>query len=121
VDDIAQGHVLAMEKGKIGETYIIAGEPYRVVEAFRLASQITGKPAPGVASHRVLKALSILVRPFDNFLPETYTSEGLRELAGPTYLGDNRKARRELGYNPRPFREGWEQTLRHEMRLLGML
>jgi nucleoside-diphosphate-sugar epimerase len=121
VDDIARGHVLAMEKGKIGETYIIAGEPYGVVEAFRLASQITGKTAPGVVSHRVMKALSILVRPFDNFLPETYTSEGLRELAGPTYLGDNRKARRELGYDPRPFREGWEQTLRHEMQFLGML
>ena len=28
VDDIAQGHILAMEKGKIGESYIIAGEPY---------------------------------------------------------------------------------------------
>ena len=46
VDDIVQGHILAMENGKIGETYIIAGEPYKVAEAFKLASQITGKRAP---------------------------------------------------------------------------
>lgn len=121
VDDIVQGHMLAMEKGKIGESYIIAGEPYQVVDAFKLASQITGKRAPGVVSHKMMKALSVIVKPFDNFLPETYTSEGLREIAGPTYLGDNSKAKRELGYNPRPFREGWEETLRHEMKLLGML
>ena len=120
VDDIVQGHMLAMEKGKIGESYIIAGEPYKVADAFQLASQITGKRAPGIVSHKVMRILSILVKPFDNFLPETYTSEGLREIAGPTYLGDNSKAKRELGYNPRPFREGWGETLRHEMKLLSM-
>ncbi len=66
-----------------------------------------------------MKLLSVLVTPFDSFLPETYTSEGLREVAGPTYLGDNSKAKRELGYNPRPLREGWGETLRHEMKLLN--
>ena len=120
VDDIIQGHILAMEKGRIGESYIIAGEPYKMTDAFQLASQITGKRAPGVVSHKVMKALSVIVKPFDNFLPPTYTSEGLREIAGPTYLGDNSKAKRELGYNPRPFREGWGKTLRHEMDLLDI-
>jgi len=120
VDDIVQGHILAMEKGKIGETYIIAGEPYKIVDAFRLASQMTGKRAPMTTPYQVMKVLSVLVKPLDNFLPETYTSEGLREVAGPTYLGDNSKARQELGYNPRPLREGWGETLRHEMKLLSM-
>ena len=121
VDDIAQGHILAMEKGKIGESYILAGEPYKLAEAFKLASQITGKRAPSVVSHKVMQALSRIVKPFDNFLPETYTSEGLRVVSGVTYLGDNSKARRELGYDPRPLRIGWEETLRHEMKSLGML
>ena len=120
VDDIVQGHILAMEKGKIGESYIIAGEPYTVVDAFKLASEITGQRAPGVVPYQVMKIMSILVKPFDKLLPETYTSEGLREIAGPTYLGNNSKAKRELGYNPRPFREGWGETLRHEMKLLSM-
>lgn len=120
VDDIAHGHILAMEKGQTGETYIIAGEPSTLQNTFQLASHLTGKPAPRAIPHQMLKALSVLVKPFDAFLPETYTSEGLRVIAGVTYMGDNRKARRFLGYNPRPLREGLESTLRHEMSLLGM-
>lgn len=120
VDDTVQGHILAMEKGKLGETYIIAGEPHTIVDAFKLASQITGKRAPMIAPYQMMKVLSVLVTPFDSFLPEIYTSEGLRALAGNTYWGDNSKAKRELGFSVRPFREGWEETLRHEMKLLGM-
>jgi nucleoside-diphosphate-sugar epimerase len=120
VDDIAHGHVLAMGRGQIGETYIIAGEPSTLQNTFQLASHLTGKDAPRAVPHQMVKALSVLVKPFDLFLPETYTSEALRVIAGVTYLGDNRKARRFLGYHPRPLREGLESTLKHEMSLLGM-
>ena len=119
VDDIANGHILAMEKGRVGESYIIAGEPYGIADAFKLGSQITVKRAPKVVPYQMMKALSVLVRPFDNFLPETYTSEGLRVVAGVTYWGDNSKAKRELGYHPRPLREGWGETLLHEQKLLN--
>jgi len=91
-----------------------------VASAFRLASEITGKRAPRIVPHQVLGLMSTLVRPLDGILSPTYTSEGLRVIAGVTYLGDNTKARRELGYAPRPFRAGWEEILRHEMGLLGM-
>ena len=120
VDDIAHGHILAMEKGQIGETYIIAGEPSTLQNTFQLASHLTGKDAPRAIPYQTIEAFSVLVKPFDSFLPETYTSEGLRTIAGVTYIGDNRKAKRFLGYNPRPLREGLESTLRHEMSLLGM-
>jgi nucleoside-diphosphate-sugar epimerase len=120
IDDSALAHILAMEKGVPGETYIIAGEPCTYQDAFQLASHITGKPAPRAVPYQIFKALSFLVKPFDAFLPETYTSEALRVLAGPTYWGDNRKAKRFLGYNPRPLRQGLESTLRHEMSLLKM-
>ncbi len=120
VDDVARGHILAMEKGRAGETYIIAGEPHTTESAFKLAGQVTGRPAPRTVPYQMMKVLSALVKPFDSFLPESYTSEALRIIAGVTYLGDNSKARAELGYSLRPFREGWEATLRHELRLLGM-
>ena len=120
VDDIAHGHILAMEKGVPGESYIIAGEPCTYQEAFQLASHITGKPAPKAVSPGLFRILSSLVQPFDNFLPEMYTSEGLRIMGGVTYWGDNSKAKRFLGYHPRPLAEGLETTLRHEMSLLGM-
>lgn len=120
VEDIVQGHVLAMEKGKFGESYIIAGEVCTLAGAYKLASQVTSKRTPMTVPWQVVKALSILVKPFDPLLPDSYTSEGLRIIAGTTYLGDNSKARRELGYNPRPLRKGWEETLEHEMKLLDM-
>jgi nucleoside-diphosphate-sugar epimerase len=120
VEDVAHGHILAMEKGVPGESYIIAGEPCSYQEAFQLASHITGKPAPKFVSYRVFKTLAALVKPFDSLLPESYTSEGLSVVAGPTYWGDNSKAKRFLGYKPRPLTEGLESTLKHEMSLLGM-
>jgi nucleoside-diphosphate-sugar epimerase len=120
VDDIAHAHIMAMEKGVPGESYIIAGEPCTFQEAFQLASHLTGKSAPPAVSPGIFKVMSALVKPFDQFLPELYRSEPLRIMAGVTYWGDNSKARRFLGYNPRPLREGLESTLRHEMSLLGM-
>ncbi|HEX2990275.1 MAG TPA: NAD-dependent epimerase/dehydratase family protein [Anaerolineales bacterium] len=120
VDDTADGHILAMEKGVPGESYIIAGEACTHAEAFQLASHISGKPVPKVVSPTLFKVMSSLVKPFDNVLPETYRSESLRILAGVTYWGDNSKAKRFLGYKPRPLTEGLESTLRHEMSLLGM-
>jgi len=118
VDDIARGHTLAMERGKTGESYIIAGEPYKLADAFKLASQITDKRAPITVPYQMMKVLSVLATPFDSLLPESYTSEGLRSIGGITYIGDNAKAKRELGYNPRPLRDGWKETLQHEMNLL---
>jgi nucleoside-diphosphate-sugar epimerase len=120
VEDVVQGHILAMEKGRIGESYIIAGDRYLLFDAFKLASQFSGKRPPKMAPAQMIKFMSVLAKPFDSFLPPAYTSEGLRVIAGVTYMGDNSKARRELGYDPRPFREGWEETVRHEMKLLGM-
>ena len=120
VEDAARGHILAMEKGVIGETYIIAGEPHTYEDAFTLASHITGKPTPRFVSPRFFQVMASLVKPFDKFLPETFTSETMRVLSGVTYWADNRKARRFLGYNPRPLTEGLESTLKHEMSLLGM-
>jgi len=120
VDDIARGHILAMEKGKAGESYIIAGEPYKLADAFKLASEITGRRAPMTVPYQMMKVMSLMVKPLDGFVPESYTSEGLRVVAGVTYIGDNSNAKRDLGYQPRPLREGWEETLRHEMKLLNL-
>ena len=120
VEDVAKGHLLAMDKGKIGQSYHLAGEPYGLLDAYRLAQEITGIPTPLAVSPRLVAVMSILVKPFDRFVSESYTSEGLRIIAGATYIGDNSKARRELGFDPRPLRQGLEQTLRHEMTIIDM-
>ena len=110
VDDTARGHLLAMEKGSVGQAYIIAGWPHTLIDAFDLAERITGIRAPRFrASPGLLRALAAISR-----------SERLRVAAGVTYLGSNAKARRELGFAPRPLEEGLRETLQHEMRLLGI-
>lgn len=53
-------------------------------------------------------------------MPVTYTAEYLRVSAGVTDTGSNAKARRALGYDPRPLEDGLRETRLHEMALLGM-
>ena len=121
VDDVARGHILAMEKGRIGESYIIAGPCHRLTEFFELAEEITGVPAPKMRmAPGVMRAMAGLMSVIEKVapVPEMYTSEYLRVNGGTTYMGDNAKARRELGYNPRPLREGAEETLKYEMERL---
>ena len=123
VDDIARGHTLAMEKGIPGESYIIAGPKHSFVEVMKLAEQLTGIPAPRLrVAPNLIKVMSATMGVVEKVvpLPESYTSEGLRIVAGVTYLGDNSKARRQLGYEPRPLEEGLRETLYYEMKLLGM-
>lgn len=44
--DVAQGHLLALEYGKVGERYILGGENLTLKQIFDLLSQISGRPAP---------------------------------------------------------------------------
>lgn len=114
VDDVARGHILAMEKGRPGECYIIAGEPHDLVEAYAIASRITGLPQPplrlppwGMRGLAVIMAAIGALVP----LPMAFAAESLREAAGVTYLGSDGKARRELGYATRSLPDGLAETL----------
>ncbi len=123
VDDAAQAHLLVMERGRLGESYFTCGPAHTFVEVMKLAAQITGIPAPArTAPPWLLRASSGLMSVVERVVsvPDTYSSEYLRVSAGVTYLGSNAKARAELGWKPRPLKEGLAATLRHEMSLLGL-
>jgi len=123
VDDTARGHLLAMEKGHTGESYIIAGPPHTLIETLQVAESITGVKAPRIhASAGMMRAMSRAMSVVERAipLPPTFTTEGLRVLAGVTYLGNSAKAERELGFTARPLEVGLPETLRHEMQILGM-
>lgn len=123
VDDVARGHVLAMEKGRAGESYILAGEPYGFLEALDLAEGITGIKAPRLRIPPApIKAVASLMEKIERYvaIPSTYRSESLRGTAGVTYLGRSDKARRELGWTVRPLEEGLRETLTYDMSALGL-
>ncbi len=48
VEDVAEGHVLAAQKGEVGERYILGGENMSMKELLHMLSDITGLPAPRV-------------------------------------------------------------------------
>jgi dihydroflavonol-4-reductase len=50
VDDIARGHLLAMEQGTPGESYFLAGEPCALADGLRLLAELAGKPGPDRSS-----------------------------------------------------------------------
>jgi nucleoside-diphosphate-sugar epimerase len=123
VEDTARGHILAMEKGQPGESYIIAGQPATLTEALKYGEEAFGIPAPRVQiPPAVLKGLAGVLGVVERVIPlrGLFAAESLRTVAGVTYLGSNAKAKRELGYAPRPLSEGLVATARYEMEQLGI-
>jgi nucleoside-diphosphate-sugar epimerase len=121
VEDTARGHLLAMDKGAVGEAYIIAGQVATLVDVLQLAQEITGIPtprlrfAPGMmkAAAQVMSLIGGVVP-----LPLTFKPEVLRTAAGVTYLGSSDKAREALGFTTRPLIEGLRETLLYDMQRL---
>jgi nucleoside-diphosphate-sugar epimerase/N-acetylglutamate synthase-like GNAT family acetyltransferase len=123
VDDTAHGHVLAMDKGRPGESYILAGPPHTLDEALEIAERVTGIRPPRLRPPAfLLRALAAAASVVERVvpLPQTYTAETLRIAAGVTYLASSEKAQEELGFRVRPLEDGLKETLQYEMQLLGM-
>jgi dihydroflavonol-4-reductase len=122
VDDTARGHVLAMERGRIGESYVLAGECRMWTEILDLAHQITGVRPPRLTLPPALARMSsALMRPLAAVvpLPQMYHPETLRIAAGVTYWADDALARRDIGWDPRPLRDGLAETLAAERAALA--
>ncbi|MEX2420047.1 MAG: NAD-dependent epimerase/dehydratase family protein [Acidimicrobiia bacterium] len=118
VEDVAQAHVLAMEFGRIGETYIVGGQPHSVRSVLAAAGELAGKaypplPLPRWAVHPPAVVLGGLATVLRSLRP---TVERLRVSAGVTYLGTDAKARAELGFDPRTLEEGLPETVEWILR-----
>jgi len=110
VRDIAVGHVLAAERGRKGESYLLSGERMTVREMMRILAGLAGRKPP-----RVFLPLPVAAG-LAAFAPLFEKLTGRRSLLTPyavhTLAVDfeirDRKAREELGHAPRPV----EQSLR---------
>jgi len=123
IEDIARAHVAAMEQGRVGQSYFIAGPAHTLIDAVTLAARCSGRPAPlATVPAGVLRGAARLARAVETLLPlpAGLSSETLAVLGGATYLGADDKARRELGFAPRPLAEGLRHLVEHEMRQLGL-
>lgn len=112
VEDIAEGIILAAEKGELGESYVLAGPAVSLGEMVDFWSYLTGKPAPLVRiPAAVLKSLAPVMEAAGSVvpLPRMFAGETLGS-AGVTYMARADKARAELGWKPRPLQAGMVET-----------
>jgi nucleoside-diphosphate-sugar epimerase len=114
VMDVAQGHILAMERGRSGATYMICGPPQRLRAVLNMAGVLVGKRrGPLPAPWWLLRPAAAVMRGTGYLIPPVRgAGERLGVLAGHTYLGDDTRARREIGFSPRPLEEGLPDTVR---------
>ncbi|MGH3037232.1 MAG: NAD-dependent epimerase/dehydratase family protein [Gaiellaceae bacterium] len=102
VEDAVEGILLAHDRGRVGETYIIGGEIATLREAVERAFAVAGRRP------RVVPVPTWVVRlatPFGPLLG-LGVSDYVSASDGVTYWGSDAKARRELGYAPRALDEG---------------
>jgi nucleoside-diphosphate-sugar epimerase len=114
VDDIADGHLLALEKGRNGESYILTGPAITYQQMMELWQSICGVPAPKVWLPGWTAALSAqLVGGLEKVfkLKIALSSEALMTQADYTYYGTADKAQRELGWQPRPLEAAFKEVL----------
>lgn len=117
VDDVAQGHVLAAEKGRVGESYILGGDVMTFGDLLQVVARLAGVPAPLLLLDSSLIApLRPLATWLERFmpLPPLLSSEMLNSL-GCTWWFSSAKAERELGYTHRPIEEGMAETITYEV------
>ncbi len=106
VDDVAAGHILALERGRAGERYILGSENLTLLALLELVDDVMGQPRrhvrlPREAVWPVAMACEALAR----FGIEPLVTRDHLRMAAKTMFFSNAKAVRELGFSPRPARD----------------
>ena len=104
VDDVADGHLLAFDKGRIGQRYILGAENLTLAEILRRIALMTGRRAPTVKiPHDVVLPLAAGAEFLARFTGrEPFATRDGINLARKRMFFSSAKAERELGYRPRP-------------------
>jgi len=113
VEDVAAGHVSALERGRPGERYILAGENAAMNELFRLVAEVSKVPPPRLhIPYAAAGALGWLLYAWAELTgtPPLLTHEVVGVFR-EHWAYTSAKAERELGYHMTPLAEGLRRTL----------
>jgi dihydroflavonol-4-reductase len=116
VDDVARGHLLAEERGRPGERYILAGEDWSLEEILATLASISGRLTPRVVIPRIVALCAAYM---DNLVmgtilrrEPTIPLDAVR-LAGCRNYVSGERARSELGYMTRPVEQGLREAVEY--------
>jgi dihydroflavonol-4-reductase len=119
VEDVAAGIIAALDKGRVGEAYILSGDNVTTRQMIETLAGVVGRKPPRLdlptVFLRALAPVGPVVAPAMGLPPNLRETISAGE--GVTYWGTSAKAEAELGYNPRPLAVGLEDLLRAEGRL----
>jgi len=107
VDDVAEGHWLAFEKGTIGERYILGGEDMALADILAEIARLTGRRPPAMRlPHNLIVPVAWFAESWDRIAggEPFVTLDGIRMARKRMYFSSD-KARKDLGYAPRPSGE----------------
>lgn len=113
LDDVVQGHILAMEKGRPGEKYILGGYNLSLGQFLEAVSKVTGRKGKRIRiPYAVLKTMAWGGRVRSKLLNKQpmVTSEYLRKLKYHWPVS-SQKAKDQLGYQPRTLEEAIAKTV----------
>ena len=122
VDDVAEGHVLALEHGRIGERYVLGGENMPLKDILTLVATVAGRKPPSIRlPEGVVWPAAFVMEYFARLtgIPPLMTRDHLKMARKKMYYSSD-KAIRELGYRPRPARQAVEDAVAW-FRANGML
>jgi len=105
VDDLALGHVLALEKGAQGRSYICGGDNITMARLLEILSNVTGLPASDRRFPSIFPLVAGRVSQFiegDVLKREPRVPFEAAQMATTTMTFDDSRARNELGYTSRP-------------------
>ena len=113
VEDIAEGIVLAHDKGAIGESYILGGEVTTLGDVVTRAAGLAGRKPPRITMPGFMVKAGIPVAPLVTKMMgmPPNLKELIRTSDGVTFWATHAKAERELGYSPRGLDEGLPETV----------
>ena len=115
VEDVAEGHMLAAEKGAGGERYVLGGHAIGWPELVERLAELSGVRHPVVVLPR---SLSSLARVQEVLRVPGFQLGAAVELMGTNWRYSSRKAQRELGYRARPLDETLSATVQWYLGLI---
>ena len=114
VRDVALGHILAYEKGKSGEIYLLSsGQETSIPDILEMVDEIMGKQSVRIQIPLVLmRFIAFLITFYSHWkkIPARVTNNAIDILYEKSILS-NEKTIRDLGYAPRPTKESFRDTI----------